>query len=123
MKQITLTNACPFNLEAVREHEIAYNRLYYRSSTWFNRWFPKNGTGGNKAISDEMEQVSEYLTGYMFKNGLSDINRLFQAGTVDITSDPTKGNLYCIGDYCFYWIRLINRSNDYNLYIHCYKRD
>lgn len=123
MEQITLTNACPFDLEAVREQEVAYNRLDHNKYTWFNKWFSINGTNGNKAISEEMEQVCEYFTEEMLKNGLCDINKLFQTGFVERTNDPTEGNLYCIGDYCFYWIRLINRSNDYNLYIHCYKKN
>lgn len=122
MKNITLSNDCPFDFEAVKKQEVAYNRLDHNNYIWFNTWFPKNGTEGNKAISAEMEQVSEYFTDIMLKNGIHDIDKLFRSGAVEKTSDPTEGNLYCVGDYCFYWIRLINRSNDYNLYIHCYKK-
>lgn len=122
MDKITLSNSCPFDLESVKEHEVAYNRLDHNKFSWFNTWFPINGTGGNKKISEEMEQISEFFTEEFLKNGLCDINRLFQTGILEKTNDPTEGNLYCVGDYCFYWIRLINRAKDYNLYIHCYNQ-
>lgn len=38
------------------------------------------------------------------------------------TSDPTEFNAWLVGRFGVYWLRMITRSGDYNLYLHCLSR-
>ena len=33
-----------------------------------------------------------------------------------------SGNAYYVGVYGCYWLRMITRRRDYNLYLHCYSK-
>ena len=39
------------------------------------------------------------------------------------TPDPTEFNAYLNLEYGYYWLRMITREKDYNLYLRCYKRN
>ena len=39
------------------------------------------------------------------------------------TGDSTEYNAYYEGNKGFYWLRMITRRGDYNLYLHCFSKD
>jgi len=107
------------DFQCFADKEIAYNRLDHDGYRWYNTWFPKLGTNGNKNMSEEMEQFSNYMTQTMLNRGRSDIKELCEFFDIVSIGDG-EYNLYCEGSHCNYWIRLIDRPKDYNMYIHCY---
>lgn len=103
-----------------RDRLVAYNRADHDGYHWWNTWFPKNGTGGNPDMEEEMEKFSAYILTDQLGKGISDIPKLGEFYAAEPTKDQ-EYHLYCEGTYCNYEVKLINREKDYNVYIYVYK--
>lgn len=117
-EKFLLTTEAEFSMEP--EHQIAYNRADHDGYHWWNKWFPKKGTGENLNMIVEMEQFSNYILEEQLSKGISDIPKLGNYYGA-VPSEDQEYRLYCEGDYCNYVVRLINRKKDYNVYIDVYE--
>ncbi len=99
---------------------ILHTRNDHDRYKWWTTWWDDNKTH-NDAVAKETSKITCELL-RMFPDGLRQINTLFtDPSKLDKVSD-SEGNLYYIGDEANYWIRLINRQGDYNMYVFAYEK-
>lgn len=123
-----LSKTCPFpqvfdrkdRARANRpESELAYFRCDYDGYRWWNTvWhihpeletpeLVKEFDGVYKAFTEAFPTLQD-LTRYCMKE-------------LSPTSDPTEYNGFLDLEFGRYWLRMITRKGDYNLYLHCYSK-
>ncbi len=127
---ISFSNTCPFP-EVFREtknvdvsaaahpvSETAYSRSDYHGGHWWTTWFDCTKTPLSRELASEIDLFQNTLLELdAFKNlsAMRDICR-----TAESTQDPTEYNLYSGTEHFHIRLRLITRTNDYNLYVHYY---
>ena len=112
---------CSF-LEPLRK--IGHIRADYDGYRWYNTVWPCHRELATPEACKEIDRVYEALTA---KNALKDLNTLrqFCASHMDACiceEYHDEFSFYLEGEVCNYWVRLITRRGDYNLYLNAYTR-
>lgn len=104
--------------------KICHIRADYDDYRWWNTVQDANWDLGSPKIANEIDQTYDELTA---SDALHDLNALRQfcwchpeakvgAGLAD------EFNFYLEGKTCDFWVRLITRDKDYNMYLHAYAK-
>lgn len=104
--------------------KIGHIRADYDGYRWWNTVYASHWNLATAAVKAEMDCTYDALTA---SDALRDLNTLrrfcwshpeAQAGS----GLGDKFNFYLAGKTCDFWLRLITREKDYNLYLHAYAR-
>ena len=122
-----LLSACPFpqvfddlDVNKRPKSEIGYFRADHDGYRWWNTVWPAyHKEHETPELIAEFDMVYEAFTesfptftdmkDYCFENA-------------EPTGNPTEFNAYLELEHGWYWLRLITRPRDYNLYLHCYSK-
>lgn len=116
-------DACPYaKLFGNREQKIGHVRADHDGRRWWTTWWSANEELKTPARKAEIDRVCGHVLDVLLKNGLPDIQALCAEYTQTVVGDACEGenNFFVDGVECGYWVRLINRPHDYNLYLHCF---
>ena len=118
--EATLIRVCEF-LDDLKDKdgrypkkEISYCRAYYKGQ-WWRTWFSVQD------LSDRSlgEEIDSFVDAFFERREFYDLDSLseFCRNHAAATTDPTEYNLFSDTEHFNIWIRLITRSNDYNVYL------
>ena len=119
-RQLTVT--CPFKEaweekgeERYPKSELCYIRAYYNGSQWWSSVFPVHWELKTPELTKEADELYD-----AFKKAFPDLEavRDYVEHDAEKTGDLTEGNAYLELEHGRYWLRLITRKGDYNLYLH-----
>lgn len=99
--------------------KIGHIRVDHDGYGWHNVWW---GSCADKDTTPEQrDEINEVYREVLklFPNGVSSISNYLHMWP-EIASSDVKGDLYCRMQNVNYWIHLIARRGDYNIYLHCY---
>ena len=132
-----LTTVCPFpevfeDLEpdgAAHEgdprRKIGHIRADFDKHRWWNTVWPSHWDLATDGVKAEMGRTYDALTA---NDALRDLNALrrFCWSLPEAQSAPEVGdefNFYLVGETCDFWVRLITRDKDYNMYLNAYAKE
>jgi len=104
--------------------KIGHIRADYNGHRWWNSAWPCHPELATEAVKAEIDQVYDALTA---KDALKDLPTLarFCEAHPEACADREfrqEYNFYLTGESCDFWIRLITRERDYNLYLNAYAK-
>lgn len=102
------------------EEEEAYSRSDYKEH-WWTTWFPVYPAATREQIA-EIDDFQESLFEFPEFENLERMASACKAGKAQSTKDSTEFNLFSETENFYIWLRLITRYQDYNLYIHYYRK-
>lgn len=128
-----LTTECPFpdvfqdtermegDIRDIPRLKIGHIRADY-SGRWWNSVWPCHSKLATDEIKREIDEVYAALTA---KDALADLDTLTQfcRSHPEACADPQfkqEYNFFLGGKACNFWIRLITRPRDYNLYLNAF---
>lgn len=105
--------------------KIGHMRADYSNGRWYNTVWPCHDELCTPEIAKEIDTVYDQLIG---NDGFPDLCALKQfcyshPEAAVGEQDQDEFNFYYIGKLCDYWIRLITRNNDYNMYLNAFSKD
>jgi len=131
-----LTDECPFSSifedTETREEElfsyprskIGHIRADYDGYRWWNTVWPYHNELATMEMRREIDDTYDALTA---KDALRDLAALrrFCVSHPDsrVGSSETEYSFYLERELCNYWLRLITRKGDYNLYLNAYRKE
>lgn len=98
--------------------EVGYIRADHDGCRWWSTAWRKHKDLETPEICKEIDAVYEAFKA-SFKN--IPVMRTWCWRNARQVSD-TEFNAYYVGEYGCYWLRMITRCRDYNLYLHCYSK-
>ena len=109
--------------DRIPRKKIGHIRADY-NGRWWNTVWPCHPELATKEISAEIDRVYEALTA---KNALKDLSTLteFCKAHPEACADRqfrSEYNFFLEGKHCNFWIRLITRERDYNLYLNAFTK-
>lgn len=107
----------------VPRRKIGHIRADYQGH-WWNTVWPCHPALATKEITAEIDRIYEALTA---KDALKDLSTLarFCEAHPEACADPEfrqEYNFFLVGEACDFWLRLITRSRDYNLYLNAFTK-
>ena len=125
-----MTGTCPFpqvfdNKDKTKdnrpESELAYFRCDYDGYRWWNTVWPVNKALETDDLIDEMDAVYDaFIAAFPT---LASLRRYCKEHLITMGSTNTEYNAFLdLGGPGLYWLRLITREKDYNMYLHCYSK-
>lgn len=128
-----LLTACPFpevfeDTEPVEgcsfpepRRKIGHIRADYDGWRWYNTVWPCHRALATQEVCKEIDRVYDALTA---PNALKDFTTLRKFCTNHMDACISKEHedefsFYYVGECCNFWIRLITRKGDYNMYLLC----
>lgn len=125
-----MTGTCPFpqvfdNKDKAKdnrpESELAYFRCDYDGYRWWNTVWPVNKALETDDLIDEMDAVYDaFIAAFPT---LASLRRYCKEHLITMGSTNTEYNAFLdLGGPGLYWLRLITREKDYNMYLHCYSK-
>lgn len=121
-----LTTTCYFRSawddkgdERYPKSELCYIRAYHDGDQWCSTVFPINWELKTEKLAREADSV--YAA---FRKAFPDLKavRSYVEHEAEKLDDPTEGNAYLEMEHGVYWLRMITRKGDYNLYLHVLSR-
>ncbi len=108
----------------VPRRKIGHIRADYNGHRWWNTIWPCHPELATEEIKAEIDRVYEALTS---KDALKDLHTLarFCEAHPEACVDRQfrqEYNFYLVSEFCDFWIRLITRERDYNLYLNAYTK-
>ncbi len=98
--------------------EVGYIRADHDGHRWWNTCWRKHRELESPEITAEIDALYE-----AFKEMLPDLPTMTNwcwHNARRVSDD--EFNAYYVGVYGCYWLRMITRRRDYNLYLHCYSK-
>ena len=96
--------------------EVGYIRADFNGYRWWNTVWPVNKALETPEIVAEIDAVYDaFLRDFPSLEAV----RRYCRERAEETSCDTEFNAYLEMPLGFYWLRLITRDRDYNLYLHC----
>lgn len=91
---------------------------------WWNTVWPCHPELATKEISLEIDRVYEALTAEDALKDLSALTKFCKAHPEACVNQQfhSEYNFYLEGKHCNFWIRLITRERDYNLYLNAFTK-
>lgn len=131
-----LTSVCTFP-EVFRESEpiqggvfnappgkIGHIRADYDGWRWWNSIWPCHDELATPEIRQEIDAVYEALIAKDAFCDLAALTRFCESHPeACIGEQRTEYNFYLEGKLCDYWLRLITRRRDYNIYLNAYAKE
>ena len=128
-----LTVECPFaevfedtgktehGILAYPRSKIGHIRADHDGWRWWNTIWPCHDELATMEMRREIDATYDALTGMDALCDLPTLTRFcLTHPEAQVRSSGTEYNFYLEGDLCNYWLRLITRRNDYNLYLNAY---
>lgn len=123
-----LTNTCPFpqifkDKDEGRhpKSEMGYFRADFDGHKWWNTVWPVHEDMQQPELIAEFDSIFNAFVDTF--PTLADLEKYCQEHLTP-TSDPTEYNAFLdLDGPGVYWLRLITRKRDYNLYLHCYNKN
>lgn len=105
--------------------KIGHIRADYDKHRWWNTVWPSHWDLATDEVKAEMSRTYEALTA---NDALRDLNALrrFCWSHPEAQSAPEADeefNFYLVGETCDFWVRLITRDKDYNMYLSAYAKE
>lgn len=130
-----LQNECPFqevfkDIETINgctafRRKIGHIRADYDGYQWWNSVWPCHDELCTPEIAKEIDTVYEQLLSKEAFHTLRAMKEFcythLQAAVNEQSQD--EFNFYYTGERCYFWIRCITRSGDYNLYLHAFTKE
>ena len=119
--RLSRINPCPEAWQDKGENgyprsELGYFRCDYDGYRWWNTVWPVNGGLATPELTREFDSVYDgFLKAFPTREKMVRYCREH----AEATSDATEFNAYLTMEHGFYWLRMIDRKGDYNLYLHC----
>lgn len=105
--------------------KIGHIRADYDNYRWWNTAWGSHWDLATTQVKAEIDHTYEALTA---NDALRDLNALRrfcwthpEARCSPLADD--EFNFYLLGESCDFWVRLITREQDYNLYLHAYAKE
>lgn len=131
-----LTTICPFPEafedvddtegpgEGLPRRKIGYIRADYDNYRWWNTVWPIHWELATDEVKLEMDRTYEMLTAGDALHNLDALRRFCWAHPEARASEESDDefNFYLVGEACDFWVRLITRDEDYNLYLSAYAK-
>ena len=110
---------------SVPRRKIGHIRADHDGRRWWNTVWPCHPELETLMVTTEIDQVYNALTGI---EALADFDTLvdFCQSHPEARVHPTEGqeyNFYLEGEHCNFWVRLITRWRDYNMYLNAFTKD
>lgn len=130
-----LTVECPFPhvfklTEVIDNHsvplaKIGHIRADFDGHKWWNTVWRVHKELETAAITKEIDKVYTRLTGKGALKDLATLRRFCEKHPEARAAafDPTEYNFYYRGTHTDFWLRLITRERDYNLYLHAFVKE
>ena len=108
----------------VPRRKVGHLRADYDGHRWWNTVWPCHNDLLTDEISKEIDHTYEALTA---KNALKDLDALWELCRQHPEACASKEygdefNFYLTGTHCDFWIRLITRRGDYNIYLNAFAK-
>ncbi len=108
----------------VPRRKIGHIRADHNGYRWWNTVWPCHPALATKEAAAEIDRVYDTLTA---KDALKDLSTLvrFCAAHPEACADQEyhqEYNFYLEGETCDFWIRLITRERDYNIYLNAFAK-
>lgn len=101
--------------------QVGYIRADYDGHRWWNTIWPKRNELATPEICKEIDAVYAALISDEFLVDLEALRSFCSSHpNAQNTDDVDKFNFYLESKHCWYWLLLITRNKDYNLYLHAY---
>lgn len=98
--------------------ELGYARAAHDKYRWWNTWWSVNDGLRTDDLVAEVNAVYD-----AFKRSFKDRMAMGSWCRANLSSSgDDEYSAYYLGKHGFYWLRMIDRRGDYNLYLHCYSR-
>lgn len=130
-----LTTECPFlnvfqDTEKIVDgiSEIPRLKIGHIRADYFGRWWNSIWPCHSELATDEIKrEIDEVYAALTAKDALADLDTLTQfcRSHPEACADPQfkqEYNFYLEGEACNFWIRLITRPKDYNLYLNAFAK-
>lgn len=109
----------------VPRRKIGHIRADYDGYRWWSTAWPLHGNLAKAEVTAEIDRTYEALTA---KDALADLDTLrrFCWSHPEAQFSPNADdefNFYLMGERCDFWVRLITREKDYNMYLHAYAKE
>ena len=121
-KAIAETEDVPGSIFPVLKHKIGHICADYDGYRWWNTPWPLHPELETPEICAEIDKVYEALTGKTAFCNLTALTSFCKAHPDACVGSEYRNeyNFYFEGERCNYWIRLITRQKDYNLYLNAF---
>lgn len=122
--KLTKVNPCPEAWQDKGDNgyprsELGYFRCDYDGYRWWNTVWPVNRDLETPELVKEFDTLYDsFLKAFPSREAMS----IFCRAHAEPTTDATEFNAYVELEHGFYWLRMITRKGDYNLYLHCLSR-
>ena len=105
--------------------KIGHIRADYDGWRWYNTVWPCHRVLATQEVCKEIDRVYDALTA---PNALKDLTTLRKFCDEHIDACIAKENkdefsFFYAGELCVFWIRLITRKGDYNMYLNAYTKE
>lgn len=133
-----LKTECPFEevFKEVEENSPPYAPRYRKKIghlradhdgwRWWNTWWPCHQEMLTRERAAEIDAVYDALIAKNCFSGLNALRGFCDANAAE-SAHPGDGegehDFYYEGEHCNYWLRLITRKGDYNMYLHVFVRE
>lgn len=109
----------------VPRRKIGHIRADHDNYRWWNTVWPCHQKLMTPEIASEIDQIYDALTA---DDALADFKTLYQFchAHPEARTHPDEDqeyNFYLEGTFCNFWIRLITRCQDYNMYLSAFTKD
>ncbi len=132
-----LTTKCPFpevfqdteqtawGSAGIPRLKIGHIRADHDGRHWWHTWWPCHAELADESAREEFAKT---YTALIDDNALKDLDTLTQfcQSHPEACADPQfrqEYNFYLEGRVCNFWLRLITRSRDYNLYLNAFAKN
>lgn len=101
--------------------EMGYIRADNDGYRWWNTVWPVNKALETDDLIDELDKVYDaFIAAFPT---LASLRRYCKEHLITMGSTDTEYNAFLdLGGPGLYWLRLITREKDYNMYLHCYSK-
>lgn len=125
---------CPFvqtmdQMETVDGREIfklkiGHMRADYANGRWYNTVWPCHEELCTQGVAKEIDWVYDQLIGKQCFPDLMAMKQFCYSHPEAAVGerDQDEFNFFYVGECCDYWLRLITRNNDYNLYLSAFAK-
>ena len=119
-KDIETINGC-----TAFRRKIGHIRADYDGYKWWNSVWSCHDELCKPEISKEIDSVYERLISKEAFSTLLVMRDFCYAHSEAVVNEQLKDeyNFYYTGEHCYFWIRCITRSGDYNLYLHAFTKE
>ena len=109
----------------VPRKKIGHLRADYDGCRWWNTGWPCHPELATSSVTVEIDQVYNAL---IAEDAFKDLDTLvrFCYAHPEARVHPTEDqeyNFYLEGTHCNFWVRLITRRGDYNIYLNAFAKD